>query len=96
MLHDLRPVGGPGASFNGAINLIAAIERLLTDNARRNEFLSLTLFVAEGLATLIYEQDQVRRHASFVSNMAVSLLQSGAESAFDANLSHADVEKCSV
>jgi hypothetical protein len=36
IFHDLRPVGGPGASFNGAINLIATIERLLTDNAARN------------------------------------------------------------
>ena len=40
ILNDLRPVGGLGASFNGPINLTAAVERLLTDS-RRAKRLSL-------------------------------------------------------
>jgi hypothetical protein len=102
ILNDLRPVGGLGASFNGAINLTAAVERLLTDSGARNDFLSLTLSVAEsginsnGFATLVYQHEEVRRQACFGSQMAVWLLQPGAESAFDANRFHARMSRCVV
>jgi hypothetical protein len=102
ILSDLRPIGGPGASFFGAVNLSAATERLLTDSGARQDFLSLTLSVAEsgvnsnGFATLINEEHGTRRHISFVSKMAVSQLQPGAEDAADVDQFHARISKCVV
>jgi hypothetical protein len=102
ILSDLRPVGGPGASFHGAVNLSAAMERLLTDSGARQGFLSLTLSVAEsginsnGFAMLTYQTHEARRHGSFISKMALSRLQPGAENTADADSFHAGVSRCVV
>jgi hypothetical protein len=102
ILSNLEPVGGLGASFHEAVNLTAAIERLLTDAGSQKSFLSLALSVAErsinsnGFATLAYQQDKTRRHVAFVSKMAVSLLHPGAENTVDADCFHAPVSRCVV
>ena len=99
ILGDLRPVGGAGASFDGAANLAAAVDNLLTDRSAREGFLTLTLSVAErftnssGSATLAYQEGGIRRRAPFVSKMAVSLLQPGAERSFEIDGLHAPVSR---
>lgn len=102
LISDLRPVGGPGASFCGATNLSGAVEKLITDSDARSRFVSLTLSAAEsglnvnGFATLVYQECGTRRHTSFVSKMAVSQLQPGAEDAFDVDQFYTHVSKCTV
>lgn len=102
VLNNLRPVGGPNASFRGVTTLTEAIEQLLADPGERNGFLHLTLSVAErginsnGFATLAYRQEQFRRTTSFVPETAVSLLQEGAEDTFDVDLFHAQISRCVV
>lgn len=99
ILGDLRPVGGAAASFHGAERLTTAVEHLLTDPLQRDDFLLLTLSVSErftnsnGAATLVYRKGKVRRRADFVSKMAVSLLQPGAERNFEIDNMHAPVSK---
>lgn len=100
--HDLRPVGGAGASFHGAASLTAAVENLLTDRSAREGFLALTLSVAErftnssGSATLAYQEGEIRRRVPFVSKMAVSLLQPGAERSFEIDGLYAPVSRSVV
>jgi len=102
ILSDLRPIGGPGASFDGAVNLSAAIERLLNDSGAREGFIFLTLSVAEsginsnGFATLVHQQHGTPRYISFVPKMAVSRLRPGAENQVDMGQFHARVSKCVV
>ena len=99
ILGDLRPVGGTGASFHGAANLTEAVEHLLTDRSARKGLLTLTLSVAErftnssGSATLAYKEGEIRQRAAFVSKMAVSLLQPGAERFFEIDGLHAPVSR---
>lgn len=99
ILGDLRPVGGAAASFHGAASLTAAVEHLLTDRAAREGFLILTVSAAErftnssGSATLTYQEGEIRRRVAFVSKMAVSLLQPGAEHSFEPDGLHAPVSK---
>jgi Methylamine utilization protein MauJ len=102
ILGNLRPVGGVGASFHGAASLTAAVETLVTDRSLREGFFGLTLSVAErftnsnGSATLSYQHGGVRRHAAFVSNMAVSLLQPGAEHGFEIDGLHPPMSRAVV
>jgi len=99
ILGNLRPVGGAAASFHGAASLTAAVEHLLTDRPAREGFLVLTLSAAErftnssGSATLAYQEGEIRRRAAFVSKMAVSLLQPGAERSFEIDGLHAPVSR---
>lgn len=89
VLGDLRPVGGLVASFRGAPNLKTAVELLLADETARKNLLALHVSVSErftnsnGFSVLIYLDGGIRRSAYFVSKMAVSLLQPGAEEKFD-------------
>ena len=102
MLSDLRPVGGVAASFRGAASVSAAMECLLDNSSAREAFLSLTVSAADsatnanGFATIIYRQGQCRHRASFVSKMAVSQLQPGAETVFDEDCYDAPVSRCVV
>jgi hypothetical protein len=102
VLSNLQPVGGSGTSFAGATTLIQVIEKLLADSGEQNGFLHLTLSGAEratnsnGFGALVYQQNGVRRRTSFVSRMALSLFQPGAESALDAELSQARISRCIV
>jgi hypothetical protein len=101
ILSGLRPVGGAAASFRGAGTLASAVESLLTDRSARENLVSLTLSVAErftnsnGSATLLCIDGEIRRTA-FVSKMAVSLLQPGAERSFEIDSLHAPVSRCVV
>jgi hypothetical protein len=102
ILGDLRPVGGVGVSFRGAASLTAAVETILTDRSAREGFLTLTVSVAErftnsnGSATLAYQDRETSLRAPFVSKMAVSLLQPGAERSFEIGGVHAPVSRCVV
>src|ERR1700730_3343503 len=102
IIGDLRPVGGAAASFHGVAGLSAAIECLLSDSAAREGLVSLTVSAAEsamncnGFATLIYRDGAGRRRTSFVSQMAVSQLQVGADKVFDEDALHAPVSRCVV
>ena len=102
ILSDLRPVGGAAASFRGAASLTSAVESLLTDRSAREDLVSLTLSVAErftnsnGSATLLYTDGAIRRRTAFVSKMAVSLLQPGAQRSFEIDGLHAPVSRCVV
>jgi hypothetical protein len=102
ILVDLRPVGGVQASFRGAEALGAAIELLLTDEKARESLRSLTTSAAEsginssGFATLAFQDGDEPRQASFVSKMAVSSLQPGAEQRFDKDQFYSPVSKALV
>ncbi len=102
ILGDLRPVGGAPASFRGAATLTSALETLLTDRPAREDLVSLALSVAErftnsnGSATLVYTDGEIRLRTAFVSKLAVSLLQPGAERSFEVDGLHAPVSRCVV
>lgn len=89
ILGDLRPVGGVTASFHEAPTLSAALETILTKEAALDELVNITFSTAEiftnshGLTTLIYEQGGIRKLVSFVSKMALTLMQRGAEQTFN-------------
>jgi len=102
ILGDLRPVGGAAASFRGGPTLTSAVETLLTDRSARKDLISLSLSVAErftnsnGSATLVHTDGEIRRRTAFVSKMAVSLLEPGAERSFEIDGLHAPVSRCVV
>jgi hypothetical protein len=102
ILGDMLPVGGADNSFHGAVNLTAAIELLLEDSAARNHFSFLTLSVAErftnshGSAVCYYLDGEILRQAAFVSKMATSLQQPGAERDFDINKTHAPMSRAVI
>lgn len=102
ILTDLRPVGGSGAAFRGSSDLSAAIEHLLSDRSARECLVSLAVSVAEsatnanGFATMVYEEGVARRRTSFVSKMAVSKLQPGAEGLFDPERLNAPASRCVI
>lgn len=89
VLGGLMPVGGPGASLEGAPTLAAAVETLCTSATAREQLSTLSLSMAEsgmnsaGLAVMRLGSGDQSRQIGFVSSLAVSLLQPGAETAFD-------------
>lgn len=102
ILGDLRPVGGSEASFQGASNLKATMELFLADQAVRNKLVALHLSVSErftnsnGFAVLIYDDGKKRGCTYFVSKMAVSLLQPGAQRDFNPDELHAPLSRSMV
>lgn len=98
-LGDLRPVGGLSASYRESPNLKAAMELLITDPDARKDLVALHLSISErftnsnGFSQLIYADGVKRRCTYFVSKLALSLLQSGAEHDFDADQPHATLSK---
>lgn len=87
VLAKLQPTGGPVASFMNAATLLDAVGLLLRDTQARKSFVTMTLSTAEwgtnshGYALITYLKDDGSLFtASFVSHMAISLLQPGAES----------------
>jgi hypothetical protein len=94
MLEKLQPVGGAGAGFAGAADLMGAIVSILTDEAVRGSLISLRMSVAEcgtnanGSATIRFEREGARRSTNYVPRDAVTLLQPGAEARFDEELRH--------
>jgi len=99
VLCKLNTVGGANASFHGTDTLQEAIERILTDEAARNGFVTLTVSGAEsgtnshGSATLVHEIDGKRHHVFYVPAQAVSQLQPGMEERFDFHLRHAPLSR---
>jgi hypothetical protein len=99
ILGDLRPVGGPSASFDGTSNLTAALERLLTESAAREALFSVMLSLSEygvnshGLAIVTYQQGDTRWRAFYVPKTAVSLLQPGMENSIDADRFHSQMSR---
>ena len=85
VLCDLRPVGGRGASFQGANTLTKAIATLVASEEACDSIIHVTLGIArkssddEYHAKLLFEKDGIRQTASYVSKMAYSLLEQGAE-----------------
>jgi hypothetical protein len=88
VFENLQPVGGPDASFKAAPTLSDAIQLLLADKASAAEIIDVTLTGSgfgtnnNGFATLRYVDGETPRAVHFVSDMAVSLLQPGAEAGF--------------
>lgn len=89
IMSDLRPVGGPTASFHNATSLKAAIAALLDDEDSCNSLIHLTLSIAripgndEYQGLLVFEDKGERRSSSFVSKYATSQTSAGAEETYD-------------
>jgi hypothetical protein len=89
VMAGLRPVGGATASLMGSETLSAAIALLCSSDEARKQFVGATLSMAEagvntsGFADFVVRDGAAIRHITFVSPMAVSLLQPGAEQTFD-------------
>lgn len=89
IMSDLRPVGGPTASFQNATSLKAAIAALLDDEDCCNSLIHLTLSIAripgndEYQGRLVYEDIGERRSSSFGSKYATSQNSAGAEEIYD-------------
>lgn len=89
VLSGLRPVGGVGASFMGAANLIGAIEALIEKKDARDCLISIAISTGEfgtnahGRADLVCKAGDSKRKIVFVPGTAVSLLQADAETSVD-------------
>lgn len=102
VLAGLRPVGGVEASFRKAKSLSEAIQILIADEEARAELVSLSISGAEfainsnGSAQLTYTHDGQMRTAFYVSDMAVSLMQPGAEVGFSQHPLYAPMSRQTV
>jgi hypothetical protein len=102
LLSNLRPVDGPGASLHGAVDLLGAVEGLLTNSRTRQCLHSLTLSTAEsgvncnGFANLIWKQDETDRQVVFGSEMRALRPNLGAPGTLDALHFRAPVSRCIV
>jgi hypothetical protein len=89
IMGGLQPVGGLSASFAEAPSLGEAMAALLGEQGERTPLVSLTLSIAripgndKYGAKLVFEENDQRKTASFVSKYALSLLAPGAEKTFD-------------
>jgi hypothetical protein len=89
VLGGLCPVGGRSASFFFAETLEVAIECALHDQDARDALIRISLTLGEfgmnnhGFASIQFEADGETRTAHFVSKLAFSLQQPGAEATFD-------------
>lgn len=93
ILGNLRPVGGQSASFNGTETLVQSVAELIKNEAACNCIIHVTLSIAhlptddEYHAQLVFEDGKERRSISYVSKMAYTLLQKGAEKTYDSERS---------
>lgn len=89
ILGDLRPVGGPKASFKAARDLRSAIATLIETGDINSDLARLTVCVEQGFtdteytAVIYFREDGKTRTVSFVSKYAYSLLGLGAEVGYD-------------
>ncbi|MDQ7249552.1 methylamine utilization protein MauJ [Dongia sedimenti] len=101
-LANLRCAGGSAAAFRGMTTLLETIELVLTDDTARESLVSVWISAAEdgvnsnGMAWLAYQDGTERRHVRYVSSMAVSLLQTGAEESIDRDVFFAPASRCLV
>ena len=88
-LGNLKPVGGPTASVEGATSLLDAIALLLADERLRQNLISIAFSSAEsgtnahGTAVIKLRTPQGDQTISFVPATALSLFQRGAELTYD-------------
>ncbi len=98
-LRTLVPVGGPNASAWRSPSLLAALEHLLADKSARDSLIRITMTGAEsatnchGQAEIIFIDDGQPKRAAYVSRMAVSDQQDGAEMVFDFDSRYAPVSR---
>ncbi len=98
-LSDLRPVGGPKASFENAKTLNDGIATTIDNDEACKSLISVTLSIArksnddEYHARILFEVDGKRRIASYVSKYATALTSEGKESAFDSEQPWASSER---
>lgn len=91
VLGQLKPVGGTAASFHNAANLREAITKIVCTQDLHSKIARVTLsvdrnFAEEKYSALIHLRDKDHpKSVAFVSKMACSLLQPGAERNFDYN-----------
>jgi len=89
VLGRFEPVGGAAASLDGSPSLAAALAFLIGSKELRSQMVSLSLSMSEaapnsdGSALLVMQDGEAVRQISFVSPLAVSSLQPGAEQRFD-------------
>lgn len=89
ILGDLRPVGGPKASFKAAQDLRGAVAALIEAGDINSDLARLTLCVEQGFtddeytAVIYLREDGQTKTVSFVSKYAYSLLALGAEEGYD-------------
>jgi len=89
VMGDLRPVGGAQSSFRGATNLRESIATALSSDEGCSSVVNIAFITDCGStgddyrATMTIHSDGIRRRVHFVSKMAVSLLQPGAEARYD-------------
>jgi len=99
ILVRLEPVGGSADFFGKAVTLSNALCNILADESASDSIVAVRLSIAEaginshGSAVIIYEQNHSRHYLSFVSSLAVSLLQKRAEQTFDPELRHAPLSR---
>jgi hypothetical protein len=88
-LSNLRPVGGPEASFQQCATLGSAVESLLQNPIALDSLLELRVSDSEiyanahGRSAIIYRSGDSILTAHYVHQNALSLFQSGAEKDFD-------------
>ena len=88
-LAQLRPVGGPEASFQGSVTLGGAIESLLNNRNALNSFIELRVSDSEiytnahGLGAITYRAEDAIITSYYVAPTAVSCFQPGAEESFN-------------
>ena len=99
VIERLKPVGGKTDAFGGSPTLTDALAYILTKEDARAGIVAVRLSVAEigpnsnGLATITFEENGARRVLSFVRDEAVSLLQSGMDLQFDAEMRNAEISR---
>lgn len=86
---DLRPVGGPKASFKAAQDLRSAVSTLIEAGDFNSDLARLTLcveqdFQDDGYTAVLYlREGRLAKTVSFVSKYAYSLLATGADEGYD-------------
>jgi hypothetical protein len=95
LIGNLVPVGGASTSVSGSETLVQAVQAILSDKATRKDLVNLTIssavsgLNANGHATIKLRRPDGDHTVSFVSRMALSLLQPGAEKTYDHSYQYA-------
>ena len=89
ILMKLRPVGGESASFNQATTFGKALEMILQNDDLLETLIEIRMSDSEIYtngycrAEIQYRENDINKTAYYVGELAVSLLQKGAEKNFD-------------
>lgn len=88
-MGNLRPVGGVGASFQGASTFKLAIATLIEQETDLDCLIHVTLSIGRNpgndsyLGRILFEKDGVSKTSSYVSSTAISLLQKGSDETYN-------------